>query len=50
MDTLERKDDAEDIVVYRTLDKDYGRTRFAGPGYGELDLDKYKELEELVKE
>lgn len=39
----------EEIALYQTLDKDYGRTKFAGPGYGELDLEKYKELEELTK-
>jgi hypothetical protein len=40
---------SEEIALYQTLDKDYGRTKFAGPGYGELDVEKYKELEELTK-
>ena len=39
----------DDILVYKTLDKDYGRTKFAGPGYGEFNEECYKELEELLK-
>jgi hypothetical protein len=34
---------------YQTLDKDYGRAMSVGSGYGELDLEQYKLLEDLVK-
>jgi hypothetical protein len=34
---------------YQTLDKDYGRTKIVGSGYGDLDLEQYKILEALVK-
>lgn len=34
---------------YQTLDKDYGRAMIVGSGYGELDLEHYKLLEDLVK-
>ncbi len=33
MDAFENKSNLETITVYKTLDKDYGRTKFAGPGY-----------------
>lgn len=49
MDISENNNEQEDIITYKTLDKDYGRTRFAGPGYGEFDMEQYKELEELLK-
>ncbi|MCE3046430.1 hypothetical protein [Legionella sp. 16cNR16C] len=48
MDAFENNSNLETITVYKTLDKDYGRTKFAGPGYGEFDMEKYKELEELL--
>jgi hypothetical protein len=35
--------------IYETLDKDYGRTKFVGPGYGELDQEQYKMLEDLIQ-
>lgn len=34
---------------YQTLDKDYGRAWIVGSGYGELDPEQYKLLEELAK-
>jgi hypothetical protein len=34
---------------YQTLDKDYGRTKMVGSGYGEIDIEQYKILESLVK-
>jgi hypothetical protein len=34
---------------YQTLDKDYGRTKMVGSGYGEIDVEQYKILESLVK-
>jgi|GEM_PF-3884054 hypothetical protein len=34
---------------YITLDKDYGRTKMVGGGYGEIDIEQYKLLESLVK-
>ncbi|STX34904.1 hypothetical protein [Legionella cincinnatiensis] len=49
MELLENNTEQESIITYKTLDKDYGRTKFAGPGYGEFDMEKYKELEELLK-
>lgn len=33
---------------YETLDKDYGRTKMVGSGYGELDLEQYKKLEDVI--
>ena len=33
---------------YKTLDKDYGRTKMVGVGYGEIDEAQYKLLESLV--
>lgn len=39
----------EEIVIYQTLDKDYGRTKITGPGYGELDQEKYLELEQILQ-
>jgi hypothetical protein len=41
-ETLETKE-------YQTLDKDYGRTKMVGSGYGEIDIEQYKLLESLVK-
>ena len=32
-----------------TLDKDYGRTKFAGPGYGEFNAEAYQNLEKAIK-
>jgi hypothetical protein len=49
MDTTENNQDQDPIITYKTLDKDYGHTKFAGPGYGEFDVARYKELEELLK-
>ncbi|WP_367607680.1 hypothetical protein [Legionella sp. W05-934-2] len=49
MEILDENNEQESIITYKTLDKDYGRTKFAGPGYGEFDLEQYKELEELLK-
>ena len=49
MDISENNKEQESIITYKTLDKDYGRTKFAGPGYGEFDIEQYKELEELLK-
>lgn len=34
---------------YQTLDKDYGRTKMVGSGYGEIDSAQYQALEEMVK-
>lgn len=34
--------------TYQTLDKDYGRTKFAGRGYGEIDAAEYEQLEALI--
>lgn len=34
--------------LYQTLDKDYGRTKMVGWGYGEIDIEQYKILEELA--
>lgn len=34
---------------YKTLDKDYGRTKMVGNGYGEINAEQYKLLEELAK-
>ncbi|KTC66811.1 hypothetical protein Lbir_3113 [Legionella birminghamensis] len=48
MDTFENNSNLDTIISYKTLDKDYGRTKFAGPGYGEFDMEKYKALEELL--
>ncbi|KTD46534.1 hypothetical protein Lqui_2459 [Legionella quinlivanii] len=48
MDAFEHNSNLEGIISYKTLDKDYGRTKFAGPGYGEFDMEKYKELEKLL--
>ncbi len=42
-------EDSKEQQVYQTLDKDYGRTKYTGSGYGELDSDQYKALEELLK-
>lgn len=36
------------IETYQTLDKDYGRTKFAGRGYGEIDMNEYQQLEALI--
>lgn len=38
-----------ELATYQTLDKDYGRTKFVGGGYGSLDQDEYNALEDLVK-
>ena len=48
MELFENHNEQENIITYKTLDKDYGRTKFAGPGYGEFDMVQYKELEELL--
>jgi hypothetical protein len=34
---------------YQTLDKDYGRTKMVGTGYGEIDVEQYKMLEALIQ-
>ena len=34
---------------YQTLDKDYGRTKMVGYGYGVIDIEQYKMLESLVQ-
>jgi hypothetical protein len=39
----------ENIDIYKTLDKDYGRVFIVGPGYGEFNLEEYEKLETLVK-
>ena len=39
----------DEFQLYQTLDKDYGRVLIAGSGYGELDLEQYRLLEELAK-
>lgn len=51
MDILENKNNNEDpsLVVYKTLDKDYGRVLFAGPGYGDLNPEEYAKLEESLR-
>ena len=38
----------QSVETYQTLDKDYGRTKFAGRGYGEIDAAEYQQLETLV--
>ena len=42
-------DDTIETASYKTLDKDYGRTKMVGNGYGEMDVEQYKILELLVK-
>ena len=44
---MENKDHQES--EYKTLDKDYGRTKMVGSGYGELDSDEYAAFESLIK-
>lgn len=41
--------EAVETESYQTLDKDYGHTKGVGSGYGEIDIEKYKILEALVK-
>ena len=39
----------DETESYKTLDKDYGRGKMVGSGYGDIDIEQYKILEELVK-
>lgn len=38
----------EETTQYQTLDKDYGRTKMVGSGYGEVDIEQYQLLEKLA--
>lgn len=42
-------DEKTETKGYETLDKDYGRTKIVGSGYGEIDIEQYKILESLAK-
>lgn len=38
----------EAIFTYESLDKDYGRVWIVGTGYGVVDEEQYKMLEEMA--
>lgn len=44
------KTNEENAPSYQTLDKDYGRTKMVGSGYGDIDSEQYKLLETLVND